>query len=244
MGKFGTLKEKILVHITEAYSNKDTDSVKTILNKIKDKDFKEVYLFYENFENKVISDESIVDLYINESETLLKEKLKTIREVQSELENLLKDVELVNENKIYSLLDNLTESTNLNNVEEKIKTKSEIKKHLLTNKNTVTESSSVFVSNENLLLAVLTNDFNNKYTDFLSEDEKKTFKEIVNLSEDELDGKFVELKEGVITKLDSLISGDPEVDNKINETKDKIMNENFKSNKINYLTILDLNNSL
>lgn len=243
MGKFGTLKEKILVQLIESYSNKENETIKKVVSKIKDKNFREVYLFYENFENKEINDESLIDLYINETESLLKSKLKDIQEIQNELEVLLKDVEVVNENKVYSLLDNLTESTTLNNVEEKIRNKSNIKKHLQKPKE-LNENSSVVINNEKLLLTVLTDNFNNKFTDFLSEDEKKTFTDIVNLSENELNEKFVTLRESTLSKIESLISGDSEIDSKINETKDKIMNESFKPTKINYLAILDLNNSL
>lgn len=244
MGKFGILKEKILIHLTESYTNKNKDSIKTVLNKIKDKNFKELYLFYENFETKEISDESIIDQYITESEKQLKEKIVQIKDLQEELESLLKDVEVVNENSVYSLLDSLTENTNLNNLEEKIETKTKIKKHLLSTKEKLNENSPNFINNENLLLTKLTHDFNNKYSDFLSEDEKKTFCDIVNMNETELNDNFNTLVETTVEKLNTLKTGEPDIDVKIEETKEKILNENFKPNKVNYLTILDLNNSL
>jgi hypothetical protein len=49
MDKFGVLKSKMLIKLTESYNNKNKKETKNILNTIKEnKDFKEMYLFYED----------------------------------------------------------------------------------------------------------------------------------------------------------------------------------------------------
>ena len=51
--KFGAIKTKILNKLTESYASENKAEIKDILTTIKeDKHFKEMYLFYEEIENK------------------------------------------------------------------------------------------------------------------------------------------------------------------------------------------------
>ena len=55
MNKFGELKNKMLTKLTESYTKENKTEVKDILKTIKEnKDFKEMYLFYEEIESKTI----------------------------------------------------------------------------------------------------------------------------------------------------------------------------------------------
>ena len=76
MNKFGVLKSKILKKLTESYSNKNKNEVKDILNTIKEnKDFKEMYLFYEEIENKYIDDKETAQLFVEGVINILKQQV-------------------------------------------------------------------------------------------------------------------------------------------------------------------------
>ena len=65
MNKFGTIKSKLLIKLTESYANENKAEIKDILTTIKEnKDFKEMYLFYEEIENKYIEDKETAKLYV------------------------------------------------------------------------------------------------------------------------------------------------------------------------------------
>lgn len=244
MGKFGILKEKILKYMTESYSKEENGNMKDLLKKIKsNKDFKDVYMFYENFENMYIEDDDIRNLYITESESILRKKMKLIEKFQSEIEEILSDVEIVSENSTYVLLDTLIENNNLTNVHIKVGNKVELNKFLSLPKDNISENTTNSC-NENMLHQVLIDNFNNKYMDFLNEDEINLFNEIINLSESDLQNKFVELKDETILKLDSHITNDSSLNERLNSVKEKILNEYSEPNRINFLKIKDLNNSL
>ena len=79
MTNFGTLKTKMLSKLTEAYTKQNKAEMKDILNTIKEnKDFKEMYLFYEEIENKYFDDKEIAKLYVEEIQSVLKNKLEKI----------------------------------------------------------------------------------------------------------------------------------------------------------------------
>ena len=65
MKKFGVIKTKLLNKLTESYANENKTEIKNILTTIKEnKDFKEMYLFYEEIENKFIADKETAKLYV------------------------------------------------------------------------------------------------------------------------------------------------------------------------------------
>ena len=134
MNKFGVLKTKMLKKLTESYTKENKTEVKDILKTIKEnKEFKEMYLFYEEIENKYFEDKEIAKLYVEEVINVLREKSNNISDFTKSLENKIGEVE-INENEIYSALDQLTESDNLNNIEKKVLAKRKLVNHLVTKK--------------------------------------------------------------------------------------------------------------
>ena len=66
MNKFGVIKTKLLNKLTESYAKENKAEIKNILTTIKEnKDFKEMYLFYEEIESKTISDKDLKHLSQN-----------------------------------------------------------------------------------------------------------------------------------------------------------------------------------
>ncbi len=84
------------------------------------------------------------------------------------------NVETINENEIYSSLDILIENDKLSNIEKKVIAKKKLVEHLTTKKEIKESKDSTLIPNENLLNAVLTNNFNVLYSNTLSEQQKKS----------------------------------------------------------------------
>ena len=117
MNNFGKIKTKILAKITESYSSNNKNEMKEILKTIKEnKDFKEMYLFYEEIENKYFEDKDVAKLYVEELSNILKNKSKNITEFCDSLNKKLGKIE-INENDLYTTVDQLLEDDNLNNIE-------------------------------------------------------------------------------------------------------------------------------
>ena len=244
MNKFGVLKSKILKKLTESYSNKNKNEVKDILNTIKEnKDFKEMYLFYEEIENKYFDDKEIAKLYVEEIQSVLKDKSDKIASFSKNLNTKLKDVE-INENELYSNLDLLVQSENLSNVDKKIIAKKKLVEHLTTKKEIIKKENAQLVENENLLYAVLANNFNVLYNHSLNESQKKELQGILSLTDEDLEVKISDLKESILGQVGSILSEskDGDLTGKLTKVKDEV-NE-MKSSKFNYYRLVQLKNGL
>jgi len=244
MNKFGVLKTKILKKLTESYSNKNKSEVKDILNTIKEnKDFKEMYLFYEEIENKYFDDKEIAKLYVEEIQSVLKDKSDKIASFTKKLNTKLKDVE-INENELYSNLDFLVQEENLSNVDKKIIAKKKLVEHLTTKKEIVKKEETQLVENENLLYAVLANNFNVLYNNSLNESQKKELQGILSLTDEDLEVKISDLKESILGQVGNILSEskDGDLTSKLTKVKDEV-NE-MKSSKFNYYRLVQLKNGL
>ena len=244
MNKFGVLKTKILKKLTESYSNKNKSEVKDILNTIKEnKDFKEMYLFYEEIENKYFDDKEIAKLYVEEIKSVLKDKSDKIASFSKNLNTKLKDVE-INENELYSNLDLLVQTENLSNLDKKIIAKKKLVEHLTTKKEIVKKEETQLVENENLLYAVLANNFNVLYNNSLNESQKKELQGILSLTDEDLEVKIGDLKESILGQVGSILneSKDGDLTSKLTKVKDEV-NE-MKSSKFNYYRLVQLKNGL
>ena len=244
MNKFGVLKTKILKKLTESYSNKNKSEVKDILNTIKEnKDFKEMYLFYEEIENKYFDDKEIAKLYVEEIQSVLKDKSDKIASFTKKLNTKLKDVE-INENELYSNLDLLVQEENLSNVDKKIIAKKKLVEHLTTKKEIVKKEETQLVENENLLYAVLANNFNVLYNNSLNESQKKELQGILSLTDEDLEVKIGDLKESILGHVGNILSEskDGDLTSKLTKVKDEV-NE-MKPSKFNYYRLVQLKNGL
>ena len=244
MSNFGEIKTKLLVKLTESYTSDNKSDVKELLKQIKtDKNLIEMYLFYEDVENKNISDKETAKLFVEQIESLLMDKSKSISESVKKIKSKLNDVS-IDKNEIYESLDIISEGNSLLNVEKKVEAKQKLISHLTTPKTTELAESSVHTDNQTLLNAVLVNNFNTKFTDFLNEEQKDIFKKITSLSEGELMNEMNSLKESMIQKFDKILSEevDSSLINKINDVKKEVNSSSVS--KINYYRMIELNKSL
>ncbi len=244
MSKFGVLKTKLLKKLTESYSSQNKSEMKGILKMIKEnKDFKELYLFYEEIENKYFDDKDTARLYVEELNNILKSKSKNIASFCNELDGKLLDIE-INENEIYSSLDVLLEDDNLSNIDKKVLSKKKLVDHLTSKKQTNESMIQDVVMNESLLHAVLVNNFNVLYSNNLNEEQKQELSQILSMNQDDLDSNMKELRESVLEKVSKILSenSDQELTKKLTQVQEEV--DKMTVDKINYYKLKELKNGL
>jgi hypothetical protein len=248
MNKFGELKSKMLTKLTESYSKENKKEVKNILNTIKEnKAFKEMYLFYEEIENKYFDDKEIAKLYVEGLNTYFGQPMGNWDDLNVFCESLNKNLGSVEitTNELYESLDVLSEKDSLSNIEKKVIAKKKLVEHLTTKKE-VNESKQVTYSqNENLLHAVLANNFNVLYSNTLSESQQEELRNILSISNEELESKTIELKESIRNQVNSLLNeavADDEMSSKLNKVKSEV--DEMKTSKYNYYRLTELKNGL
>jgi hypothetical protein len=155
----------------------------------------------------------------------------------------LGDVE-IETNELYESLDILSEKDSLSNIEKKVIAKNKLIEHLTTKKNVNESQETKFVTNENLLHAVLANNFNILYSNTLSEEQKFELKTILDLSNEDLENKTTELKESILNQIGEIIneSKDSEMVTKLSKVKDEVLKK--ETSKINYYRLTELKNGL
>jgi hypothetical protein len=244
MNKFGVLKTKMLTKLTESYSQENKKEVKDILNTIKEnKDFKEMYLFYEEIENKYISDKETAKLYVEGLSSMLGSSMSKLTTFCESLNSKLGNIE-INNNSLYESLDTLIEKDTLSNIEKKVVAKQKLVEHLTTKKEILESKDSTLVPNESLLQAVLANNFNVLYSNTLSESQKEELKNILSISHDDLITKTNELQESIINQVSTLLneSNDTDLTTKLNKVRDEV--SQMTVSKYNYYRLTELKNGL
>ena len=247
MNKFGALKSKLLNKLTESYANENKTEIKNILTTIKEnKDFKEMYLFYEEIENKYIEDKETAKLYVEGLNTYFGQPIGNWDGLNMFCESLntkLGEVEIETK-ELYESLDMLSEKDSLSNIEKKVIAKKKLVEHLTTKKEIKESKDSTIVPNETLLQAVLANNFNVLYSNTLSESQKEELKNILSISHDDLITKSNELQESIINQVSTLLSesNDSDLTTKLNKVKDEV--SQMTTSKYNYYRLTELKNGL
>lgn len=247
MNKFGVIKTKMLTKLTESYSKQNKNEVKDILNTIKEnKAFKEMYLFYEEIENKYFEDKEIAKLYVEGLNTYFGQPMGNWNDLNvfcESIHNKLGDIE-IETNELYESLDMLSEKDSLSNIEKKVIAKKKLVEHLTTKKEILESKNSTLVPNESLLQAVLANNFNVLYSNTLSESQKEELKNILSIPQEELLEKTKELKESIINQVSTILSesNDTDLSTKLNKVKDEVIE--MTPSKYNYYRLTELKNGL
>ena len=244
MNKFGVIKTKLLNKLTESYTNENKGEIKNILTTIKEnKNFKEMYLFYEEIENKYIDNKETAKLYVEGVVNILKQQMDDLTTFCTSLNKMI-NVETINENEIYNSLDILIEKDSLSNIEKKVNAKKKLVNHLTTKKEIKESKDSTLIPNENLLNAVLTNNFNALYSNTLSESQKEELKNILSIPYDEIITKTTELKESIVSQVSTLLSesNDTDLSTKLNAVKDEVTQ--MSPSRYNYYRLNELKNGL
>ncbi len=204
----------------------------------------EMYMFYENIENLNITSRDKAKLYVESIEPILIDKMKSLKKEMKEFGKSLKDV-VVENTSVYNDLDILSEESNMHNIASKIDARENLINHLISEKKKeVVEPSPIQIENHSLLNAVLVNNFNIKYADFLNEEQKGTFNKIVSMTNDDLVLEMNTIKKELNNKLDSLLkeSTEDSVVSKLNNVKSEV--DKSEVTKYNYYKLIELKNGL
>jgi hypothetical protein len=244
MNNFGTIKSKILETMIESYVNNDKKTIKKLLKEIsKNKSFRDLYVFYEHIENKYIENKEDAKTFVNHIIPLLQEHYsKVIPEIK--LINKLIGNKSIEKNIVYENLDILSEPDNLENVDKKIIAKLSIIEHLIKPKEIINDQDIPIIKNETLLQTVLSNNFNAFYDNILNEDQKSELRQILSLSNEDIENNFTILKEEMVSKLNKLLEeeNDLSVKNKINDVLKELTTMNIS--KFNYYKLTQLKNGI
>lgn len=243
MEKFGVLKSKILKKLTESYANGNKDEMKDLLLFLKEnKDFKELYLFYEEIEKLELSYPDSAQLYLETVEPLLMEKSQLVKNAYDKISKYVDNVES-EKNELYECLDILSEQSNLNNIEKKIVAKKKLIEHLMEEKPNSTPNNS-FTKNESLLYSVLVDNFNDSFSQNINEEDKKELMDILSMTNEDVTNKTKELKESIFKKIDLLssTSTDAELKEKLSKVKYEVIAKN--TSKYNYYKLKELEREL
>jgi hypothetical protein len=236
--KFGVIKSKIEKCLSESYKNKTFKKDIFIFNELvlKNKNVSKLYYLYEELSNKKELTESVANEFVNESiklyeNTVNKIPVKTINEI-----NLW--VSHVKTKNTYQDIDNLF-STDVVNLEEKIKSKKTILEGLKSKQEVLEEMDVSLKTLNNAAKTTL-----DKFISQLSESSQKELKNILTEEETKVKMKYEILKESVVEKLEELREdeSDGETVNKINETIDKVSNEQFT--RLNYFKLKQLHKNI
>jgi len=245
MTNFGELKSKLLTKLTESYTNKKNTELKDLVTKLKsNKQLSEMYLFYEGVENLNIKTKEKAKLYVESIEPILVEKRESLKKDMKEFGKLLKDVVAEN-NDLYNDLDILSEENTIHNISKKIDARENLINYLVSEKKKeTTETPSVQIENYSLLNAVLVNNFNIKYGDFLKGNDKELFESIMSMNNDELINETNTIKNELNNKINSLLSEsqDEAMTKKLNNVMSEINNKEIT--KFNYYKLVELKKGL
>ena len=146
---------------------------------------------------------------------------------------------------MYEWLDTLSEEHNINNINTKFESKEKFINFLMKEKEIKKDGlSNVQIENFSLLNNVLVSNFNIKYGDFLNEDQKKKFKDIMSMNEETLINETSHLKFELNSKIENILneSNDNSLIEKLSNVKKQI-NEKELS-KYNYFKLLELKEGL
>lgn len=219
---FGHIKTKVLNKLSNSYGKGEfKNNLKEHFKPIMGNDIlKEMYSLYEELETKTFDDKETAQLYVEELSKVLKERHSEVSEVLNQMNESLVDIN-IESNRLYESLDRLSTEDKLGNISEKVIAKKYLVEHLTTSKVSDTLKVETGV-NESLLNSVLTNNFNMSFDKTLSEEDKTKLKEILSISNEDLNSKFGELKESVNNTLDSLVEDDSNFTSKSDAVKKEI----------------------
>lgn len=244
MEKFGDIKNKVLHKMVDSYSGEDKSDMKKIMKIINEnKDFKQMYLLYEEIESLNLYNKEMANEYIANLCEELKNNPKKVKSTITQLSPLLSEVQ-VNENELYSHLDNLFESNKLTNIPKKVKSKDYIINYLIKEKTEEVIDEPTIVENHGEMLGVLVNYFNNSFKESLTEEEKETFKTIISLNELEVENKIKTLQNEITDKINTVIneSTDDELITKLKLVKESV--ETIENSRTNIYTLIELKSDL
>jgi hypothetical protein len=230
---FGKIKSIIESKLIESY--KDEKEFKKSLREFKhnvlnNKTMSKLYSLYDQLSTPQGLTESDAKDFLEEGINLIQKLLPNIKLPKTFSENV--------ENK-YSNIDTLV-YTNKLNLLERVDSKKNITKILTSNNNVVKESINIPLKS----MVSIANQTLNNYVDNLDESSKKEFLQLISEDSKSLEDKFETIRESAISKLNSILEKEEELElkTKLSETIDRLKGEKF--DQLNYLKLKNLEESI
>ena len=230
---FGKIKSIIENKLIESY--KDEKEFKKSLREFKhnvlnNKTMSKLYSLYDQLSTPQGLTESDAKDFLEEGINLIQKLLPNIKLPKTFSENV--------ENK-YSNIDTLV-YTNKLNLLERVDSKKNITKILTSNTNIVKESINIPLKS----MVSIANQTLNNYVDNLDESSKKEFLQLISEDSKSLEDKFETIRESAISKLNSILEKEEELElkTKLSETIDRLKGEKF--DQLNYLKLKNLEESI
>jgi hypothetical protein len=230
---FGKIKSIIESKLIESY--KDEKEFKKSLREFKhnvlnNKTMSKLYSLYDQLSTPQGLTESDAKDFLEEGINLIQKLLPNIKLPKTFSENI--------ENK-YSNIDTLV-YTNKLNLLERVDSKKNITKILTSNNNVVKESINIPLKS----MVSIANQTLNNYVDNLDESSKKEFLQLISEDSKSLEDKFEIIRENAISKLNSILEKEEELElkTKLSETIDRLKTEKF--DQLNYLKLKNLEESI
>jgi hypothetical protein len=230
---FGKIKSIIENNLFESY--KDEKEFKKSLKEFKhnvlnNKNMSKLYSLYDQLSTPQGLNESDAKDFLEEGISLIQNLLPNIKLPKTLSENI--------KNK-YSDIDALV-YTNKLNLLERVNSKKNITSVLVSKTNIVKESINLpLKSMVNIANQTLSN-----YVDNLDETSKKEFIQLMSEDTKSLEGKFETIRESAISKLNSILEKEEELElkTKLSETIDRLKTEKF--DQLNFLKLKNLEESI
>jgi hypothetical protein len=229
---FGTIKSIIEKNLLESYKN-EKEFKKSLRefkqNVLNNKSMSKAYTLYDQLSTPQGLTESDAKEFLEEGLNLLGKILPTIK--------LPKPIE-ENCNNRYSDIDILVSSKL--NLHERIQAKKNIISLLTSKPETIKESINIPIKS----MVNIANQTLKTYIDELDESSKKEFFQLISEDSKLLETKFETLREGTISKLQTILEEEKEFElkTKISETIDRLKSEKF--DQVNFLKLKKLEESI
>jgi hypothetical protein len=229
---FGTIKSIIEKNLLESYKN-EKEFKKSLRefkqNVLNDKSISKAYSLYDQLSTPQGLSESDAKEFLEEGLNLLGKILPSIKLPKTLEENI---------NNKYSDIDVLV-SGKLN-LHERIQAKKNIISLLTSESSSIKESINIPIKS----MVNIANQTLRTYIDNLDESSKKEFFQLISEDSKSLETKFETLREGTITKLQTILENEKEFElkTKISETIDRLKSEKF--DQVNFLKLKKLEESI
>ena len=266
---FGTIKDIFTNKLIESYVSGDSNLnehgkklYKSFLKELKENEtLRTAFIVYKNIEEKTIKNESLANDYLKENISFLN-KFRGDKSLVSQTKKLVKiledkgfNFENVKTKEIHESLENLIKTKkSVVNIDKIQESKSNLLSWLMSDKNSnvIKEEESEWVKeNYNLkdFIKIVTNKFNEKYKDSLTEEEKNILKVLRENNEDTLKDLVSNLVKETVSLVNKHLEGNRKnitIREKLLETKDVIyqMTENNDNFSEKVLKLYELKKNL
>lgn len=230
---FGEVKSIIENNLIESY--KEGKDFKKLLKEFKhnvlnDNNMSKIYSLYNQLSSSQGLNADDAKCFLEEGITLIQSLIPSIKTSKSMTENTKNE---------YSDIDTLVYLNKLN-LSERVQSKKNIIKTLMSDVNIVKESINIPIKS----MISIANKTMSNYISSLDENTRKEFLQIISEDSSSLEVKFESIRENAISKLTTALGVEAEDEMKItlSETIDKIKNEKFS--QLNFLRLRDLEESI